>query len=79
MMGLFGGGIRISDVMWELNHDTAKINGSAPQAFGSWHNGGGMMGFGDGSIRFFRESAGDPNIMKYLGGRADGRVVGGDI
>lgn len=78
-MGLFGGGVRISDVMWELNHDTARINGPAPQAFGSWHNGGGMMGFGDGSIRFFRENAGDPNQLKYLGGRADGKVVNPDF
>jgi prepilin-type N-terminal cleavage/methylation domain-containing protein/prepilin-type processing-associated H-X9-DG protein len=69
-----GCGIRISDVMWHLDHDSARLNGSAPQAFGSRHPGGAYFGFADGSIRFFRQSA-DPDQIKWLGHRSDGRVI----
>jgi prepilin-type N-terminal cleavage/methylation domain-containing protein/prepilin-type processing-associated H-X9-DG protein len=69
-----GAGIRISDVMWHLDHDSARINGSAPQAFGSRHPGGAFFAFADGSVRFFREG-GDPNQVKWLGQRNDGRVI----
>ena len=73
-----GCGIRISDVMWHLDENTAKLNGTAPQAFGSRHTGGAMFGFADGSIRFFR-SSGDPNVTKWLGNRSDGRVLNIDF
>jgi prepilin-type N-terminal cleavage/methylation domain-containing protein/prepilin-type processing-associated H-X9-DG protein len=69
-----GGGIFISDVMWWLDEDTADINGTAPQAFSSWHPGGAFMAFADGSVRLFREG-GDVNLVRWLAGRADGRVV----
>jgi prepilin-type N-terminal cleavage/methylation domain-containing protein len=69
-----GCGVRISDNMWHLDNTTAQINGTAPQAFGSRHTGGAFFGFGDGSVRFFRNSA-DPATIKYLGARADGRVI----
>ena len=73
-----GCGIRISDVMWHLDETTAKLNGTAPQAFGSRHTGGAMFGFGDGSIRFFRSSS-DPTVVKWLGNRMDGRVLNIDF
>jgi prepilin-type N-terminal cleavage/methylation domain-containing protein/prepilin-type processing-associated H-X9-DG protein len=73
-----GCGIRISDVMWHLDETSARLNGTAPQAFGSRHTGGAMFGFGDGSIRFFRSSS-DPAVVKWLGNRADGRVVNVDF
>jgi prepilin-type N-terminal cleavage/methylation domain-containing protein/prepilin-type processing-associated H-X9-DG protein len=69
-----GTGIRISDVMWHLDDQTAKLNGTAPQAFGSRHTGGAMFGFADGSIRFFRSSS-DPAVTKWLGNRSDGKVL----
>jgi prepilin-type N-terminal cleavage/methylation domain-containing protein/prepilin-type processing-associated H-X9-DG protein len=69
-----GCGVRISDNMWHLDNDTATINGPAPQAFGSRHPGGAFMAFADGSIRFFR-NGGDPTQLKWLGARADGRVI----
>lgn len=72
--GLYQGGVRISDVMWHLDDNTAKLNGTAPQAFGSRHPGGAFFGFCDGSVRFFRES-GNPTIVKWLGCRNDGRVL----
>jgi prepilin-type N-terminal cleavage/methylation domain-containing protein/prepilin-type processing-associated H-X9-DG protein len=72
--GLYQGGVRISDVMWHLDDNSAKINGTAPQAFGSRHTGGAYFGFCDGSIRFFRET-GDPAVTKWLGRRNDGRVI----
>ena len=72
--GYYGGGVRISDVMWHLDDATATINGTAPQAFSSRHPGGAFFGFCDGSIRFFRVG-GDPAILKYLGNRSDGKVV----
>jgi prepilin-type processing-associated H-X9-DG protein len=69
------GGTMISCVMWHLDEDTARVNGPAPQAFSSRHPGGAYMGFCDGSVRFFRDSGGDPKILKWLGGRRDGVVV----
>ncbi len=79
MIGQFGGGIMISCVMWHLDESTANINGPAPQAFSSRHPGGAMMGFADGSIRFWREGAGNPLILKFMGGRKDGVVVNPDF
>ncbi len=76
--GFYGGGVRISDVMWHLDDNSAKINGTAPQAFGSRHPGGGFFGFCDGSIRFFREGA-DPAVIKYIGNRADGLALSLDF
>lgn len=71
--------IWISDVMWWLDEDTAKINGSAPQAFSSRHSGSGAhFGFCDGSVRFFREG-GDVSVIRFLGGRNDGHVVNYDF
>jgi prepilin-type N-terminal cleavage/methylation domain-containing protein len=78
MTGLVDNGIRISDVMWWVDAATAKVNGTAPQAFSSNHLGGAYFGFCDGSIRFFRDTT-DPNIMHWLAGRADGHVVTPDF
>ncbi len=72
--GSSSGVVRISDVMWWVDEDTAKVNGPAPQAFSSRHNGGAQFGFCDGSVRFFRDNT-DPNTMRYLAGRNDGVVV----
>jgi prepilin-type N-terminal cleavage/methylation domain-containing protein/prepilin-type processing-associated H-X9-DG protein len=73
-----GCGVRISDNMWHLDNTTAQINGTAPQAFGSRHNGGAYFGFADGSVRFFRASA-DPATIKWLGCRNDGLVINYDF
>jgi prepilin-type N-terminal cleavage/methylation domain-containing protein/prepilin-type processing-associated H-X9-DG protein len=67
-------GVFISDVMWWLDEDSADINGTAPQAFSSWHPGGAFFAFADGSVRLFREG-GDVNLVRWLAGRADGRIV----
>ncbi len=76
--GLYGGGVRISDVMWHLDDNSAQINGTAPQAFGSRHPGGAYFGFGDGSIRFVRNGA-NPAVVKWLGCRNDGKVLNLDF
>jgi prepilin-type N-terminal cleavage/methylation domain-containing protein/prepilin-type processing-associated H-X9-DG protein len=76
--GYYAGGIRISDNMWHLDENSAKINGEASQAFGSRHGGGGFFGFADGSVRFFREG-GDPSLVKWLGSRNDGKVISVDF
>lgn len=76
--GTTGYGIRISDVMWHLDENSAKINGEAPQAFSSRHPGGAFMAFCDGSVRFFREG-GNPSLVKWLGGRKDGVIVNPDF
>jgi prepilin-type N-terminal cleavage/methylation domain-containing protein/prepilin-type processing-associated H-X9-DG protein len=68
------GSIRISDVMWWVDQDASRLNGSASQAFGSRHTGGAYFGFADGSIRFFRENS-DPNVVHWLAGRDDGHIV----
>jgi prepilin-type processing-associated H-X9-DG protein len=70
--------IRISDQLWWVDAATAKVNGTAPQAFSSRHIGGAYFGFADGSVRFFRDSS-DPNTMHWLAGRADGHVVTPDF
>ena len=66
--------IRISDVLWWVDDQTATINGTAPQAFSSKHLGGAMFVFCDGSVRFFREGM-DPSIVRWLAGRNDGQIV----
>jgi prepilin-type processing-associated H-X9-DG protein len=67
--------VRISDVMWYVDQATAQVNGTAPQAFSSRHDGrGAYFGFCDGSVRFFRTGA-DPDKIRYLAGRNDGIVV----
>jgi prepilin-type N-terminal cleavage/methylation domain-containing protein len=78
MSGLRDGAVWISDVMWWVDESTAQVNGTAPQAFSSWHTGGAFFGFCDGSVRFFRNSA-DPNTIRFLAGRADGVVVNPDF
>ena len=75
MSGLRSGSIWISDVMWWVDSTSAQINGTAPQAFSSEHPGGAFFNFCDGSVRMFR-TGGDVNVVRYLAGRNDGRVVG---
>jgi hypothetical protein len=74
MTGLRDGSIWISDVMWWVDDATATINGPAPQAFSSRHHRGAYFSFCDGSVRFFSEG-GDPTVVKWLAGRADGVIV----
>ena len=76
-VGLYNNFVRISDVMWHLDEDTAKINGPAVQAFGSRHTGGAFFGFCDGGVRYLREG-GDPAQVMWLGSRNDGHVGGAD-
>ncbi|HXG13200.1 MAG TPA: DUF1559 domain-containing protein [Gemmataceae bacterium] len=70
--------IWISDVMWWVDEDVARVNGPAPQAFSSRHGGGAFCAFCDGSVRFFREG-GDPNVVRFLAGRDDGRIINVDF
>ncbi len=74
MTGTRQGSVWISDVMWWLDQTSAQINGTAPQAFSSRHPGGAFFAFCDGSTRFFREG-GDVNLLRFLGGRNDGRII----
>jgi prepilin-type N-terminal cleavage/methylation domain-containing protein/prepilin-type processing-associated H-X9-DG protein len=78
MTGVQAGTVYISDVMWWVDNDTAKINGPAPQAFSSRHPGGASFAFCDGSVRFFFES-GDVNTLRWLAGRNDGVIVSPDF
>jgi prepilin-type N-terminal cleavage/methylation domain-containing protein/prepilin-type processing-associated H-X9-DG protein len=76
--GASSGTVRISDVMWYVDEASAQVNGSAPQAFSSRHQGGANFAFADGSVRFFRNGT-DPNIIRFLAGRNDGVVVSPDF
>ena len=78
MTGVRNGSIYISDVMWWMDASSAQVNGSAPQAFSSWHDGGANFAFCDGSIRFFFQG-GNPNVLHWMAGRNDGVVVEPDF
>jgi prepilin-type N-terminal cleavage/methylation domain-containing protein/prepilin-type processing-associated H-X9-DG protein len=45
--------------------------------FGSNHPGGANFAFGDGSVRFLKNSI-DPKVYGYLGNRSDGEMISGD-
>jgi prepilin-type N-terminal cleavage/methylation domain-containing protein/prepilin-type processing-associated H-X9-DG protein len=78
MIGIYNSSILISCVMWQVDENSADINGPAPQAFSSRHSGGAFFAFCDGSVRFFREG-GNVQNLKWLAGRADGHVVNPDF
>jgi prepilin-type N-terminal cleavage/methylation domain-containing protein/prepilin-type processing-associated H-X9-DG protein len=45
--------------------------------FGSNHPGGANFAFGDGSVRFLKNTI-NPQVYRYLGNRADGEIVSAD-
>jgi prepilin-type processing-associated H-X9-DG protein len=45
--------------------------------FSSPHPGGSNFSFGDGSVRFLKNSI-NPTVYRYLGNRADGEMLSGD-
>ena len=45
--------------------------------FGSRHPGGSNFAFGDGSVRFLKNTI-SPKVFRFLGNRADGELVSGD-
>ena len=61
---------------------TGGIVGEQPKAsvvggFGSRHPGGSNFGFGDGSVRFLKNSI-SPKVYNLLGNRSDGELLGAD-
>jgi prepilin-type N-terminal cleavage/methylation domain-containing protein/prepilin-type processing-associated H-X9-DG protein len=45
--------------------------------YGSKHPGGANFAFGDGSVRFIKATI-SPKVLRLLGNRADGELIGGD-
>jgi prepilin-type N-terminal cleavage/methylation domain-containing protein/prepilin-type processing-associated H-X9-DG protein len=76
--GVSSGSVRISDVMWYVDQASAQVNGTAPQAFSSYHPGGAQFAFADGSVRFYHNGT-DVNLIRFLAGRNDGVVVSPDF
>lgn len=66
--------VSISDTMWWVDVNAATLNGTAPQSFSSNHPGGVHFGFGDGSVRYFRNST-NPVMVRRFAGRNDGEVA----
>jgi prepilin-type processing-associated H-X9-DG protein len=56
----------------EASNDDLFVGG-----FASYHHGGANFAFGDGSIRFIRETV-DPGVYRLLGHRADGELISDD-
>jgi prepilin-type processing-associated H-X9-DG protein len=54
-----------------------RINCSNQGEIYAFHSGGANVGFGDGSVRFLRDSISLQALMK-LAARGDGKVLGGD-
>ncbi|MGC8640430.1 MAG: DUF1559 domain-containing protein [Isosphaeraceae bacterium] len=54
-----------------------KVTPTYVGGFGSRHPGGANFAFGDGSVRFVRQTI-DPTVYQRLGNRADGEVIDSD-
>jgi prepilin-type N-terminal cleavage/methylation domain-containing protein/prepilin-type processing-associated H-X9-DG protein len=54
------------------------IAGGMVGGFSSSHNGGSDFSFGDGSVRFLKNTI-NPKVFRNLGNRADGELVGADM
>ncbi len=60
---------------WTLNNpDDADENPNDVGKFGSYHVGGALFTFADGSTRFISESI-DPDLLRQYGNRADGELM----
>jgi prepilin-type N-terminal cleavage/methylation domain-containing protein/prepilin-type processing-associated H-X9-DG protein len=59
----------------------AKVGEEQPKpfvgGFGSFHPGGANMGFGDGSVRYIKNTI-TPKVLSQLGNRADGELLSAD-
>jgi prepilin-type N-terminal cleavage/methylation domain-containing protein/prepilin-type processing-associated H-X9-DG protein len=66
----------ISGVLWVVDTNTLRINGSDKWAYCSTHPGGVNFVYCDGSVHFVRDQA-DPQVVAYLCIRNDGMAVSG--
>ena len=66
--------LRASGVFWAIDAGTFRLNGSDKWAFCSPHPGGVNALFGDGSVRFVRDTT-DPRIPADMASRAGGEVA----
>jgi prepilin-type N-terminal cleavage/methylation domain-containing protein len=64
----------VSGVYWSIDQANLRLNGPDPWAFCSPHTGGVSFVFGDGGVRFVRDSA-DPALVERLAVRNDGQVA----
>ncbi len=57
-----------------INQTEAELPGGVVGGFGGRHGGGAIFAFGDGSVRFIKESI-DPAVYRLLGHRSDGEAI----
>jgi prepilin-type N-terminal cleavage/methylation domain-containing protein/prepilin-type processing-associated H-X9-DG protein len=68
------GGMRADVVERLIEAKAIDVPPSFVGGFGSRHEGGANFAFGDGSVRFLKESI-DPAVFRLLGNRSDGEAI----
>jgi len=72
--GWAAGGERLVDLERAIDSGEAQVPPLFVGGFGSNHAGGSVFAFGDGSVRYLKETI-DPFVLRCLGNRLDGEAI----